>query len=164
MNWRYLLVVGTASILIPIGGAIAVSQKDHSNPTPTQSSQCAPPPPPMMGRPPEESHSAPPWAKDLNLSNEQQERIQTVHEQTLKETEELQQQLMAADQKMRSLLDSDASSDELHKQHQEVQTLRQQLDEQHFEGMLAEHQVLTKEQRTQMSKLMQRGRPPQPPQ
>jgi len=163
MNWRYLFVLGAASLLLPIGGAIAVSQRDNSAPSPSQASECSPPPPPM-GRPPEGRNSEPPWARDLNLSSEQRERIQTLHEQAMKDTQELRQQLREADQELRSLLSGDASAEELQKQHEQVQTLRHQLDDKRFEAMLAERQVLTKEQRTQMSKLMQRGRPPQPPQ
>ncbi len=172
-----MLLLGAASLMLPIGSAIALSQPElalmAANPTPssTPNSQCLPPPPMGEGPPPppmgenqsEVAPTAPPWAKDLNLSDEQQERIQKIHEQGKKEMEELRPQLMAADEKMRSLLESDSSSDQLHQQHQQIQKLRQQADDKHFEMMLAERQVLTPEQRAQLAKLMPphqgRGRP-----
>jgi Spy/CpxP family protein refolding chaperone len=66
---------------------------------------------------------------------------------------------------MHSLLTSDASTDKLRQQHQQIQKLHQQLDDQHFETMLAVRQVLTPEQRQQLDKLMQQPPPqlPMPP-
>jgi len=44
----------------------------------------------------------------------------------------------------------------LRQQHQEVQGLRNQLDNQRFETMLETRQVLTPEQRTKMAELMEK--------
>jgi len=44
----------------------------------------------------------------------------------------------------------------LRQQHQEVQGLRNQLDNQRFETMLEIRQVLTPEQRTKMAELMEK--------
>jgi Spy/CpxP family protein refolding chaperone len=62
---------------------------------------------------------------------------------------------MEADKQMRLLFTSDASPEKLRKQHQTIQRLRQKLDNKRFEMMLAERQVLTTQQRTQLGKLME---------
>ncbi|HBB36054.1 MAG TPA: hypothetical protein DDZ80_16095 [Cyanobacteria bacterium UBA8803] len=161
MNLRYLFMLGTASLLIPMGSAIALSQTASQliAATPVaaiaQVPQCpAPPPPPPMAQGRSGGNPEPPWAKDLNLSTEQQEQIAAIHEQARKEGEGLREQLMAADNQMRSLLASDAAPDRLRQQHQQIQALHQQLDNNRFETMLAERQVLTPEQRAQLGKLV----------
>lgn len=176
MNLRYLFVLGTASLLIPIASAIAFGQTE-SAPRGTeppfsrdrQGSDCPPPPPGMGDRPPRPMgegqrgrNPEPRWAKDLNLSTEQRNRIKAIHEQENKDTEELREQMREAHQEMRSLIDSDTGSEQLRSQHQKIQTIRQKLDTRHFEMMLAERQILTPSQRTELGKLMQQrqGRPP----
>jgi hypothetical protein len=86
---------------------------------------------------------APPLAKDLNLSPEKRSQLMTVNKLARKEREQLHQQLMAAEQQLRSLLRSKASIQQLRQQHQEVRKLRQQWDENHFEALLGERQVMT---------------------
>ncbi|MBK1987446.1 Spy/CpxP family protein refolding chaperone [Sphaerospermopsis aphanizomenoides BCCUSP55] len=174
MNPRNLILIGAVSLLIPVSSAIAVT-KTHSAPMIAQGSQNQPPagdgdpgdgfppPPPGGGRGERGGNGEPPWTKDINLSSEQKERIKKLHEQAKKDTESLRSQLMAADQKMRSLFASDASPEQLRKQHQTIQGLRQKLDNKRFEVMLAERQVLTAQQRSQLGKLQQQrqGRKPQ---
>ena len=117
-----------------------------------------PPPPPRTGEVP----AAPPWAKDLNLSTEQKERIAAIHEQARQDIDKLHAQLLTADNQMRSLLESNASPEQLRQQHQRIQQMHQQLDNKHFETMLAERQVLTPEQLAQLSRIsQQRPRLPQ---
>jgi len=160
---RYLLPLSLASLVIPIASAIAIAGPQLANLNPAsaiaQFPPCPPPPPPMgmeSGSIPE-----PPWAKNLNLSTEQRERIQAVHQQGIKAMQQLQLQLFEADYQMRSLLESSAPKEQLRQQHQYIQTLRQQLDSNHFEMMLAERQLLTPEQLTELKRLMQQqwGRP-----
>jgi hypothetical protein len=68
---------------------------------------------------------------------------------------------MAAEQQLRSLLQSQASIQSLRQQHQKVQQLRQQLDDNQFDALLAERQVLTAEQ---LATVIQRFRSaPTPP-
>ena len=59
---------------------------------------------------------------------------------------------------MRSLLASNASEEQLRKQHQNIQGLRQQLGNNRFETMLQVREILTPEQRTQMAELMEQKR------
>jgi Spy/CpxP family protein refolding chaperone len=169
MNPRNLFLIGAVSALIPISSAMAlpttlsapiIAQAPPSQPLGEEFPGDDVPPPPRGGR---EGNGEPPWAKEINLSNEQKEKIKKLHEQAKKDTESLRSQLMAEDKQMRSLFASDASSEQLRKQHQKIQGLRQQLDNKRFEVMLAERQILTAQQRSQLGKLMQQrqGRKPQ---
>lgn len=164
MNPRHLLLIGAASLLIPVTSAIAVTTT-KSAPIIAQAPQNQRPdgegelgggfPPPPGGRGEQRGNGEPPWAKEINLSSEQKAQIKQLHEQAKKDTESLRSQLMEADKQMRSLFASDASPENLRQQHQKIQGLRQKLDNRRFEMMLAERQVLTAQQRTQLGKLMQ---------
>jgi len=169
MNWRFLLLTSTVSVLLPIGRVVAIAQTGSQATSPANNAPPLnfvaqmplfpppPPPPGMGGESPE-----PPWAKGLNLTAEQKQRIKTIHEQAKPEIEGMRQQLMEADKQMRSLLESNTSTEELRKQHQKIQSLRQQLDNKHFEMMLTEREVLTPQQRNQLNQLMQQQRPIRP--
>jgi|GEM_PF-1295283 len=183
MSLRHLYLIATASFLLPIGNAIpaageasAFNQPSSVPPiissnstakiaaTPNLSTspdapttQCPPPPPPFGGP---QGFPLPPWIKDINLSTTQQQEIQTIDQQSRKTGQELGEQLHEADEQMHSLLTSNAAPAKLRQQHQKIQKLHQQLDDHHFETMLAIYQVLTPAQRQQVGELMQR--PPQP--
>ena len=126
MKVRYLLfrtvplLVQVGSALVQVGSAIVSVQNDTIVLVP-----------------------APPLAKDLNLGTEQRSQLIKVNKLARKEREQLHQQLMAVEQQLRSLLRSKASIQQLRQQHQEVRKLRQQLDENHFEALLGERQVMT---------------------
>ena len=98
--------------------------------------------------------------EQLNLTPEQSQKIDAIHEQFHSDNETLYQEMRTNHQEMRSLLASDASQEELRQQHQKIQGLRQQLGTNRFETMLQVREILTPEQRTQMAELMkqQRGR------
>jgi Spy/CpxP family protein refolding chaperone len=147
MSLRLLPLLVTASILVPMGSNIVFAQQEPP-PPPTENNQAPPPP---NGNP------EPPWVKDLNLSDQQKEQIKTIHNQEIQETESLREQLTAAEQQLRSLFGSDASTAELQQQHHQIQKLQQKLDDRHFETILAERQILTPEQRAQLANL----KPPQ---
>jgi len=183
MSLRHLYLLATASFLLPIGNAMpAAGEAIAFNQTPSTptvissnstakiaatpnlstslnapTTQCPPPPPPFGGP---QGSSQPPWIKDINLNTKQQEKINTIDQQSRKTGQELGEQLHQADEKLHSLLTSNAAPEKLRQQHREVQQLRQQLDDHHFETMLAIYQVLTPAQRQQVGKLIQR--PPQP--
>lgn len=161
MTLRSLLILNTALLLVPMGGAtwgeseLAPLEADRVPSTSiAQLPPCPPPPPLMMGEMPPINTPEPPWAKDLDLSDEQLDRIQAIHEQAIAEIEGLRQKLLKADRQMRSLLESNAAPEQLRQQHQQIQAIHQQLDSKHFEKMLAERQVLTPEQRAELAKLM----------
>ena len=93
--------------------------------------------------------------QQLNLSSEQSQQIEAIQEQFKTENETLRQQMQTQHQEMRSLMASDATSEQLRSQHQQVQDLHQQLGNNRFETMLQVREVLTPEQRTQMAELME---------
>ena len=167
MKFPYLLVFPTALFLIPITSAIALNQSTVTQANPTASTliaQFPPPPPPPMREVQGGDIPDPPWAKDVNLTTQQREQIKTIHLNTRKETDALHKQLFEAHQKMRSLLGNEVSQEQLKQQHEQIQKLHQQLDNEHFDSMLAERQVLTGEQRKQLSLLMpQHPKPPMMP-
>ena len=163
---RYLFVLGTTSLILQIASGMGVNQSQLPNVSAgnaiAQFPPCPPPPPhPPMMEMESASQTEPPWAKNINLSDEQRSRIHTVREQGIKVIQKVQEQLFEADGKMRSLLESSAPLEQLRQQQQYIQTLRQQIDNNHFELMLAERQILTQEQLIQLKELMQRqlGRP-----
>jgi Spy/CpxP family protein refolding chaperone len=96
--------------------------------------------------------------EQLDLTPEQSEQIDTIQQQSQADTESLRQELQQAHQQMRSLMAGNTNVDELRQQHQELQTLHQQLGDQRFETMLKVREVLTPDQRSQMSDLIQQHR------
>lgn len=164
MTARRVLLLATATFLIQGGSAITFAYPPMAAPpappaAPPLLAQA--PPPPATDNPPSNDKTndipAPPWARDLNLSQEQRSRLKAIHDSARQEIDSLQQKLMSADQQLHSLLQSDASIQQLRQQHQVVQQLRQELDTQHFEILLAERQVLTSDQ---LAKLIQQFRQP----
>ena len=96
--------------------------------------------------------------EQLNLTPEQSQKIDGIHEQFQSENKTLFQEMRTNHQEMRSLLASDASDEKLRQQHQKNQDLRQKLGSNRFETMLQVREILTPEQRTQMAELMEQKR------
>lgn len=98
--------------------------------------------------------------EQLNLTPEQSQKIDAIHEQFHSDNETLFQEMRTNHQEMRSLLASDASEEQLRQQHQKNQDLHQQLGTNRFETMLQVREILTPEQRSQMAELIgqKRGR------
>ncbi len=96
--------------------------------------------------------------EQLDLTPEQSQKIDAIHEQFHSDNETLFQEMRTNHQELRSLLASDASPETLRQQHQKIQDLRQQLGTNRFETMLQVREVLTPEQRTQMAELMEQRR------
>ena len=96
--------------------------------------------------------------EQLNLTPEQSQQIEAIHERFHSDNETLYQEMRTNHQQLRSLLASDASEEQLRQQHQNIQGLRQQLGNNRFETMLQVREILTPEQRTQMAELMEQQR------
>ncbi len=133
MKLRTVVLLPVAVGFLALGSAIAVAQS-QSPPTPPTATEIPPPP----------------WARNLNLTAAQRSQLQKVNQQARQQGDQLHQQLMTADQKLRSLLQSNASIAQIRQQYQEVQKIRQQLDNNRFEALLAERQILTSEQLAQV--------------
>jgi len=94
----------------------------------------------------------------LDLTPEQSQKIEEIHEQAHSDNEALYQEMQTNREEMRSLFTSDASTAELRQQHQELQGLRQQIGTSRFETKLQVREILTPEQRTKMAELMEQHR------
>ncbi|HEY9828382.1 MAG TPA: Spy/CpxP family protein refolding chaperone [Stenomitos sp.] len=171
MNLRSSLLMATAAIALPLGGAWLVQSGTFANAAsstvPTtqvsplaQTTPTTPADPGQPGGPRRKMDRGKAWMQQLNLTTDQQNRIQTIQDQDRANSEGVRQQAKTASERMRSLLSSNASDSELRQQHQQMQGLFQQLSNQRFDTMLKIRQVLTPEQRAKMAqfKMMHRGR------
>ncbi|WP_319423001.1 Spy/CpxP family protein refolding chaperone [Pleurocapsa sp. FMAR1] len=93
--------------------------------------------------------------EQLDLSTEQKQRIEAIQNQSKTDKEALREQMQSQRQSMRSLLASDASTEQLRQQHQKTEKLHQQADNNRFETMLRTREILTSEQRAKMATLME---------
>lgn len=117
------------------------SQADVSHAVPSQVPEC---------QKKESEFRVPPWARSLNLTPEQRSRLQAIHEKSRTMDEPLYQKEREAEKKMLSLLQSSASIAEIRQQRQILQPLHQQLDDNRFESLMSEREILTPEQLTKV--------------
>lgn len=96
--------------------------------------------------------------EELNLTSEQQERLQTIRLQYHNEIAQHQQELGQSAQDLGELMAGTASVNQLRTQHEQVQVISQQLEELRFESLLAMREVLTPQQRQRFATLMQQRR------
>jgi protein CpxP len=96
------------------------------------------------------------FLQELNLSQDQVQKIQDIRNQYKSQLAQPHQDLADANQKLRDLLVSGtATDDEIRTQHSKVEALQQQLADAGFEQMLAIRAVLTPEQRQRAADLIQ---------
>ncbi len=125
MKIRHLLCATTVALFLPFAGSALAEPGNR------------------MGR----------MFEQLNLSAEQQQRIENIKEQRKASSEGMRQQMRATMEQMRALQASNATPEQLRQQHQQIQQMRQQMGNQHFETMLEIREVLTPEQRAQLSEM-----------
>lgn len=95
--------------------------------------------------------------EQLNLTSEQQQQIDNIREQRKASSENLREQFQAAREEMRSLQASNASAAQLRQQRQEMEQIKEQLEDQRFEAMLEIREILTPEQRAQLAEIRPEG-------
>jgi Spy/CpxP family protein refolding chaperone len=95
------------------------------------------------------------WMDRLNLTAEQKQKIQAIHNQYKDQISQQQQALRQQSQQLRDLMAGTASADQIRSKHQEIETLQPQLARSRFESMLAVREVLTPDQRRQFAEIMQ---------
>ena len=143
MMWRIFSTLAALSLILPLGTyAAQFNPEDSQQPENVQIAQMF-------------SHRGRGYGGEgmkkltekLDLTDEQSTQIDAIHEKYRAANEENYQQLREAREEMRSLLTSDANADRLRQQHQQMQSLRQQLANSRFEAMLEVREVLTLEQR-----------------
>jgi Spy/CpxP family protein refolding chaperone len=154
MKIRSMLLPTLAGAALLIGCQTLPSMPEASAQTPSNSQA------PMMGHTPDhqpgygQGEMGDRMFDQLNLSEDQRQQIEAIYENAQTNADELMQQLDSAHETMRSLWSSDASNSELEAQHDVIQDLQQQMDDQHFQTMLAVRDVLTPEQRAQLATSM----------
>ncbi len=99
------------------------------------------------------------WDKltqDLNLKQDQVQKIQAIRNQYKDKTAQPRQALKQADQELQALMATTASEDEIREKYLQVENLKQQVQSLQFDQMLAIREVLTPEQRSQAAELIQK--------
>lgn len=97
----------------------------------------------------------PRWIGELNLSQDQIQRIQQIHNQYKDRMSQSVQSLRQGQQELQTMMAGTASQDQLRDKHRQVEALDQQVRQLRFESMLAMREVLTPEQRRQFAQRMQ---------
>lgn len=90
----------------------------------------------------------------LNLTDAQKQRIEALRNDHNNKIQPIKNQLKTKEDELRSLMSNNASNDQLKSKHNEIQSLRQQMGNLHFENMLEIRSVLTPEQRSQFVQMM----------
>lgn len=91
------------------------------------------------------------WIQELNLSPEQMQQIQGIRQGKQAEIQQKTQELAQARKRLQELLVSDTSQNVVRAEHQKVQTLAQEVQALRFEVLLTVREVMTLEQRQQLS-------------
>ncbi|AFY64927.1 Spy/CpxP family protein refolding chaperone [Geitlerinema sp. PCC 7407] len=95
------------------------------------------------------------WLQDLGLSPDQLQQLQSIRGQYREPLQAKRTALRQAQDELRTRMTGDASDDEIRRQFQEVQRLRQEMAELRFESMLAARKIMTDEQRDRFAAKMQ---------
>lgn len=91
----------------------------------------------------------------LNLTAEQTQKLNTIYYHYKEEISQRKKTLRQTTRRLRTLLVSTASTEEIRTQYRQVEMVRQQLETASFESMLAMREVLTPAQRSQFAQLME---------
>ncbi len=94
--------------------------------------------------------------QQLNLSNNQYQQIKTIEQKFGNKNKNIRQQVQNNRQRMRLLLATNASDEELKKQYQATKSLLQKLSSDRFEMRLKIMKVLTPRQKGQLAELIER--------
>ncbi len=155
MKWRNLSLLTAVGVIIPLGvyGAQLSLPNHNSNERLSSIAQ-------QPADAPLETDTKPlqdPMNKlfrQLDLTSEQSSTIATITEKSRSENATIHQELEQNRQQFSTLLGTDASSEELQIQHENIQNLHRQLSDNRFKTMLEIREILTPEQRTQLAELM----------
>jgi len=96
--------------------------------------------------------------QELNLTQEQMQRLDALHQQSKKQMEQPRQALRQAKQDLANLMASNADENAIRAKHNQLQQLQQQMANVRFQNMLEMRKVLTPEQRQRFAQLMQQRR------
>ena len=95
----------------------------------------------------------------LNLSADQKQKMQAVRDRYKDQVSQRMQAVRQARQELETMMSgTTANASQMREKHRQIMGLRQQLEEVQFESTLSMREVLTPEQRSQLSQLMQQRR------
>jgi Spy/CpxP family protein refolding chaperone len=101
----------------------------------------------------------PPWLKSLNLSPNQQRRMQAISQLYRPQIDQRKQMLLQLKAELQGLMASDASAAQIREKHNQVESLAQEIRQLRFESILSMREVLTPEQRRQFDAYMRDRKP-----
>jgi Spy/CpxP family protein refolding chaperone len=93
--------------------------------------------------------------QQLNLTTEQQEKMQQIRQKYQPEVSQIQDDLRSQRNQLREMMTGNESTANLRSQHQKIVSLDQQLHNLRFESMLEMREVLTLEQRQKFATAME---------
>jgi periplasmic protein CpxP/Spy len=94
----------------------------------------------------------------LNLTADQKQKMQVIRDRYKDQISQRMQAVRQARQELETMISGTVNVSQIRDKHRQIMGLRQQLEEVRFESMLAMREVLTSEQRNQLSQLMQQRR------
>jgi periplasmic protein CpxP/Spy len=89
--------------------------------------------------------------KSLNLSDTQRQQIQAIMAKDQEARRAVMQELRTQEQELRTMMDGNTTREALLQKFNQVQGLRRQNEQRRFEQMLAMREILTPQQRSQLS-------------
>lgn len=143
--------VGTIAVLIlSVGGAVAltgaIATANPISQAPVELAQA----PPRPKRPSPDG-----WLRNLNLSQEQIQKIREIRGQYQERLDDQRQAVRQAQGELKQAMASNASAEQIRQRFEQLQTLKQKLADTRMESMLAVREVLTPEQRQKLNQAMQ---------
>ncbi len=95
--------------------------------------------------------------RQLNLTEAQKQQIKTIQERDRESRKSAIEQLRSGETELKNMLDGTSSNETIRAKFNQIQNLRQQNMKMHFEQMLAIREVLTVQQRSQLSQILKSG-------
>lgn len=93
--------------------------------------------------------------ENLNLSNEQTQKIENIRSKYQPQMENLEEQIVAERETLSDMLKRNDSESRLRSQHQKITSLNQKMQNLRFESMLEMRAVLTPQQRQEWTTMME---------
>lgn len=133
-------------LMLSLGGFVALASP---NPLFTQTVAQNPEAPKLGDR------SRVKWMDQLNLTQEQKQKLERIQTRYKKEITQRQQAVRQANKELREMMIGNIPAEKIRSQHKQVQFLRQQVEDSRLESMLAIRELLTQEQRSKLGQLME---------
>ena len=155
---RTFVILTAVCLMFPIGASAAQLNQENNYPQTAPAMNKFAQHPASFRKRPSRGERMNKMLQQLDLSAEQSQRIETIKEEFKAKNVALDEEIKTNHQQGRLSLGSDASPEELRQQHQRVQALHQQLNNNRFEMMLQVREVLTPEQQDQLAELIEQKR------